>query len=234
MNLFPSSLFSNNNNNGAMPYYGSVLAIVPAPVNSPTSNSYSNGGSSNGGNTRGTYGPSTVKPKTTHPTTNTNTNTHKNRPVYSGSSSGKTSGSSTGKTSGSSSGMTSGSSTGAGASGPGNSNPSSSGCIGFSGNVDALTEENNGSSNTVSVGDTIVIALAGQPSTGYHWQPIQVPPQLKELVNFVVPNDSGLIGGPETEVYVFQAQSSGSGPLALLYEFQGQVANSFSVDVTVM
>jgi inhibitor of cysteine peptidase len=105
----------------------------------------------------------------------------------------------------------------------------------------ALTEANNGKTVTLKVGETLVVRLASNPSTGYTWETKDLDTQMLEQVGeaaFESPETPpDLVGAGGTLVLTFKALEPGTTTLTLVYHrpWETDVAplQTFSVTVTV-
>jgi inhibitor of cysteine peptidase len=85
-----------------------------------------------------------------------------------------------------------------------------------------VTKAQSGKQLTLKVNDKLVIRLAENPSTGYHWGTIARPAILRLVSSrYVAPpvGDSGMPvpGAPGTRVYTYVARRTGSGTLRVRY-----------------
>lgn len=105
--------------------------------------------------------------------------------------------------------------------------------------VVALSESANNSTVELNVGDSLIIELAGNPSTGYQWQETEGDPALLEQVGDpeFVADDPAAMGSPGRVTLRFRAVGSGRAHLQLAYQrpFEPGVPpeQSFGVEVTV-
>ena len=94
-----------------------------------------------------------------------------------------------------------------------------------------------GKNISLKQGDTLVVTLDGNVTTGYTWEPSQDISILKQIGTAEQTPDSSKIGAPGQIVLKFQAVQAGQGKLTLVYHrpFEKDVppAKTFSVDVTV-
>ena len=105
----------------------------------------------------------------------------------------------------------------------------------------ALTEGNNGKTININVGETLVIRLASNPSTGYTWETKDLDTQMLEQVGeaaFESPDTPpDLVGAGGTLVLTFKALEPGTITLTLVYHrsWETDVAplQTFSVTVAV-
>jgi inhibitor of cysteine peptidase len=82
-----------------------------------------------------------------------------------------------------------------------------------------VTEQENGRRVTVAQGDTLVVTLASNPTTGYEWRIAKDDPEhLKPLgkPEFIGPQNRR-VGAGGKQVFRFQAQSPGTTVVELHY-----------------
>jgi len=99
-----------------------------------------------------------------------------------------------------------------------------------------LTEEQNGGTVALIVGDTMQIQLDGNPTTGYIWEADTLDTSLFEQAGPPkYTRNNNLTGGGGTYVFTFKALQAGSGHLRLIYHrtFEKGVAPLRVFDVTV-
>ncbi len=107
-----------------------------------------------------------------------------------------------------------------------------------------LTEDDNGDSYTVKVGDTITVNLEGNPTTGYTWESDMAEGEGTLLVLLggeplytQTETASEVVGGGGTFTFNFQAVDAGQVELKLKYwrpfEAQAQPLETFSVNLTI-
>jgi inhibitor of cysteine peptidase len=105
-----------------------------------------------------------------------------------------------------------------------------------------LGEADNGKSYTVKVGDTIEVAVAGNPSTGYGWtatlseKDAALLEQVGEPAYVSDTTDSNIVGSGGTYTFTFKALAKGEATLQLQYARPWesvQPANTFEVTVTI-
>lgn len=89
------------------------------------------------------------------------------------------------------------------------------------GSVVRLTAAASGTTVRVHVGDTIVLSLAANASTGYSWRVTSRAPRVLRLLSarYVPPRATSppLVGAPGTYVARFAVAHAGRGTLALAY-----------------
>ena len=102
-----------------------------------------------------------------------------------------------------------------------------------------LTAADSGSQIEVQAGDTIVIELEGNPSTGYTWEALDLDASLFEQVGeaeFESDNPE-LVGSGGMQTLTFRAVQAGSGTLTLVYhrswETDVEPLETFTVEVVV-
>jgi inhibitor of cysteine peptidase len=104
-----------------------------------------------------------------------------------------------------------------------------------------LTEADNGKTVNLNVGETLVVRLASNPSTGYTWETKDLDTQMLEQVGeaaFESPDTPpDLVGAGGILVRTFKALEPGTTTLTLVYHrpWETDVAplQTFSVTVTV-
>lgn len=81
-----------------------------------------------------------------------------------------------------------------------------------------LTEDDSGSQVQMRCGDTLEIALSGNPTTGFQWQVERYPSEILTLLHEVSskPDDAG-IGTGGTFIFVFAARGEGEARLQMVY-----------------
>ncbi|HET6496504.1 MAG TPA: protease inhibitor I42 family protein [Thermoleophilia bacterium] len=81
-----------------------------------------------------------------------------------------------------------------------------------------ITQDENGTTQDVQIGQDVRIALDASPTTGYQWGVIgQVPAQLERIGEPQFTPASDAIGAKGTEVWTFVARSAGEGSLKMKY-----------------
>jgi inhibitor of cysteine peptidase len=81
-----------------------------------------------------------------------------------------------------------------------------------------LTETDNGTRIVLNPGDTLVLKLKSNPTTGYSWALFgTVEPLLKSQGSEYQSSQSGLAGAGGYQIFRFSAAGSGQGPLAVAY-----------------
>ena len=100
-----------------------------------------------------------------------------------------------------------------------------------------ISAEDNGGQVTLEVGQTLVLTLASNPTTGYEWEIAEIDEAiLKETHHEYKADWPVLIGSGGKEIWRFQAQSSGSTTLSLEYRRSWEKAEpieTFGVEVVV-
>ena len=102
-----------------------------------------------------------------------------------------------------------------------------------------LTAADNGNSVEVKAGGEIVIALDGNPSTGYTWEAKDLDTTLFEQVGdpFFTSSNPGLVGSDGTLTLTFLTLKEGIATLTLIYhrpwETSVDPVETFAVSVTV-
>jgi len=101
-----------------------------------------------------------------------------------------------------------------------------------------VTVADQGKNFTLHVGDSLVIVLDSNPSTGYNWVVKSVDnPVLSQSGEPVFKTDSKQMGAPGNTTFTFKTMSSGFQVLTLLYqrpfEKDAQPLKTFTINVTV-
>jgi len=84
--------------------------------------------------------------------------------------------------------------------------------------IQALTENNSGSSVTLLEGETFTVSLRGNGTTGYMWDVVPGAESIVEQqgnMQYIV--DSNLAGSPGTAIFTFKAIALGNATLQLIY-----------------
>lgn len=100
-----------------------------------------------------------------------------------------------------------------------------------------ISEQDAGKTIEVKAGDTIVISLEGNITTGFNWIPApQDPVLLEQIGDIEVTPVSDAIGAPGTIVLKFKANEKGQTVLRLDYKrsWEEDVAPEKTFDVTVV
>lgn len=96
--------------------------------------------------------------------------------------------------------------------------------------------DDDGGSVTLKKGAVLTVALPGNPSTGYAWQPVFVPPGLRPDGEWTFEPDSEALGAGGTMTLSFEAVAPGTGTLELEYARAWEETaplDTFSLKVTV-
>jgi inhibitor of cysteine peptidase len=80
-----------------------------------------------------------------------------------------------------------------------------------------LTESDSQSEFDVAVGDSIVVSLEENPSTGYRWEPAGLPDMLELTTDEYVAPESDQVGVPGARELGFEVVSEDAGILRLEY-----------------
>lgn len=102
-----------------------------------------------------------------------------------------------------------------------------------------LTEPDDGSTVTLAVGGTLIVALASNPSTGFAWAIVPPEPEFLELdgaPKFVPAGSTSPVpGAGGTEVFTLKATGAGTSTLTMEYNRStnppGEPEETFSVTV---
>ncbi|MGC9366734.1 MAG: protease inhibitor I42 family protein [bacterium] len=81
-----------------------------------------------------------------------------------------------------------------------------------------LSDQNNNSEVTLSSGERIKIELTSNPSTGYQWILSSVDEDvLQQIGESDFEQETGLLGAPQRQIFMFKTINSGSTNLILYY-----------------
>lgn len=112
------------------------------------------------------------------------------------------------------------------------------GCLSLPGGTERLTEKNNGTDVHLTVGDTLIVTLNANPTTGYNWEIEALNPLLLSRVGapqFL--SSSQMIGASGKMVFTFKASSPGTCDLSLVYrrswERNANPAGLFKISLTI-
>jgi inhibitor of cysteine peptidase len=104
-----------------------------------------------------------------------------------------------------------------------------------------LTEADNGSTITLNLGELLVVRLEGNPTTGYTWEAQDLDALILQQTGeteFESSNTSpGVVGAGGTQVLTFEARSSGTTILTIVYHRPWETGiapiDTFSITITV-
>jgi inhibitor of cysteine peptidase len=101
-----------------------------------------------------------------------------------------------------------------------------------------VTQSDSGKTVPLKVGNTLIVRLESNPSTGYGWAPSGTVPDCltQQGQGTFETGSSGLVGAPGTQSLAFFAAQSGSGTLTLAYVRPWettQPAKTFTIQVEV-
>jgi inhibitor of cysteine peptidase len=101
-----------------------------------------------------------------------------------------------------------------------------------------VTAGDNGKQVSLHVGNTMIVRLESNPSTGYGWAPAGAVPDclVQQGEGSFESGSTGAVGAPGIQSIAFFAAQTGSGTLALAYARpweNSQPAKTFSVQVDV-
>ncbi len=77
-------------------------------------------------------------------------------------------------------------------------------------------ESDNGKTVSAFPGDTIVLSLSENPSTGYRWE-METSGCIALVASSYTPSDTGRIGAPGTRVWRFMVNGTGPGEISAVY-----------------
>lgn len=81
-----------------------------------------------------------------------------------------------------------------------------------------LSDENNNSELSLTSGERIKIELSSNPSTGYQWVLSSVDEEvLQQIGESDFQQETGLLGAPQRQIFMFRTVTSGSTNLILYY-----------------
>jgi inhibitor of cysteine peptidase len=97
-----------------------------------------------------------------------------------------------------------------------------------------------GSEVEIAVGGTLTVTLESNATTGFQWELVSISDQSvleKQSNTYNAPEDSGLVGAPGEEVWVFKALKKGTSTISMAYSrpWEGgeQGAQTFTLSVVV-
>ena len=100
-----------------------------------------------------------------------------------------------------------------------------------------ITDTDNGKDVDLTTGQTLIVKLKGNPSTGYAWSVSGDPAPLQLRKSSHERNKSGMAGAPQMSVLQFSAASAGLANLELIYhrpwEYSAKPAKTFRIRVNV-
>jgi inhibitor of cysteine peptidase len=113
------------------------------------------------------------------------------------------------------------------------------GCAG--GNTVGITDSDQGGHIELQAGQTLIVSLVSNPTTGYSWQISEndtvILVQQGEVEYQQDPKSEGLVGAGGTEIFRFKAQAVGQVNLTLIYHRPWEVdvdpLQTFAVQVVV-
>jgi inhibitor of cysteine peptidase len=91
----------------------------------------------------------------------------------------------------------------------------------------------------VGASRTLTVKLGANPTTGYQWGDAQISNQAvisQQSYNYVEPEDTGMVGAPGTDVWVFDAKAAGSATITFSYSRpweEGDATYTLTVNVKV-
>lgn len=101
-----------------------------------------------------------------------------------------------------------------------------------------VEEAEEGSLVSLQQGEFLMVALPGNPTTGFQWEPREVPEflALLEGVGYLAAGEPGLVGAGGTFYFRFSAEEPGEGQLSFAYRRpweEGPAAETFTITVSV-
>lgn len=127
---------------------------------------------------------------------------------------------------------------GCSASSPTQSSSSSTATSTASGPAPVVTEKQANTTVQAVVGQPFIVALQGNPTTGFTWKATAVPAFMAQVGDpvFVSQGASGTVGAGGVQTFTFTVKSAGQGPLTMVYArpFEKNVppAKTFAVTVS--
>lgn len=101
-----------------------------------------------------------------------------------------------------------------------------------------ITEVDDGNAVQVAAGSQIVVALPGNPTTGYTWQITSNDESILRPTGYTFKPDSDAVGAGGAETFTFQVMAPGSVTLELAnrrpWETDGEPAQTFAVNVEAL
>lgn len=112
------------------------------------------------------------------------------------------------------------------------------GCLSLPGGTERLTEKNNGNDVHLTVGDTVVVTLDANPTTGFNWEIEALNPLMMEQIGAAqFHSNSQMIGAAGKTIFTFKASSPGTCDLSLVYrrpwERNATPAGLFKISLTI-
>ena len=104
-----------------------------------------------------------------------------------------------------------------------------------------VTEEDSGGSVTVNVGDSLIVALDSNPTTGFEWALVNISDTsvIQKVHDEYIapePTSSPLVGQPGEELWTFQPLKAGSATIEMMYARPWESvppAQRFNISVTL-
>jgi inhibitor of cysteine peptidase len=109
------------------------------------------------------------------------------------------------------------------------------GCSHSSADSVTATREQNGQTLELAQGQTLMVELAGNPTTGYEWAVDQADATRLRLAESSYKPDSSAVGAGGLYTFRFEALESGSTPLVLVYRrsWEPRPIETWSLTVTI-
>lgn len=90
---------------------------------------------------------------------------------------------------------------------------------------------------SLSAGDTVLVRLDENETTGYRWEYVPVSPEIMQLVaeRHVPPSGGGGVGAAGSVQFEFAAGGTGSAPVVLQYRraWEPQAVRRYEIFVTI-
>ncbi len=96
-----------------------------------------------------------------------------------------------------------------------------------------VTEADNGGTVSLRRGEMFMVALPGNPTTGYNWAPTEEPDFLSRLEGVEYLPATALVGGGGTFLFRYEARDGGTGVLAFAYlrPWEEKAEETFAITV---
>jgi len=99
-----------------------------------------------------------------------------------------------------------------------------------------INDSSCGTDQIFKTGNSLILRLPANPTTGYSWQVTNLPASLRKAGEPTYQPDSSMIGSGGTSIYKFETITAGKGNLNLVYRRpweKGQPVKSCAIKITV-
>ncbi len=105
-----------------------------------------------------------------------------------------------------------------------------------------VTDRDSGSYVTLELGDSLILAMASNPTTGYSWSLVSISDESvlqkvsDEYVPYPTPTGEPMVGSGGEEIWTFAPLKAGSATIEMMYSRpweSGEPAARFNLSVTV-